>query len=185
MGRSLDTKLVYGYKLGGQEDDWELLGLPYDEENYTYTWPSWVKLNEDGDPEDTEDEGFIDQAQKRLNEVFVRSVGFHASKPDWETEHAAWQDWVHARNAAKKKAGIGSDEGLLDLVYGGITNWQDHYLGIRIADGQQDFTLDPQELADRLYAHHARWDEILHRAVNILEIRPPHIPQLWVIADYS
>jgi hypothetical protein len=185
MGRSLDTYLVYGYKLGGQEGEWNL-GLPYDEEEYRYTWPSWVKLDEEGDP-DPEEDGFIEQADKLMLEYFLRKVGFVESEPDWEKEKEAWYAYLKRRNTAKATAMYDNGTDTLEIKYGGVSDYQDAYLGFLIGSGDTEIQLDLADLTGTLQAGRKKvMDEVLAEALNLLEVHPPEkTPVLYVIANYS
>lgn len=185
MGRSLDTYLIYGYKLGGLEGEWNL-GLPYDEENYRHTWPSWVKLDEEGDP-DPEEDGFIEQAGNLMLEFFLRKVGFVESEPDWEKEKDAWYAYLKRRNVAKATAMYDNGTDTLEIHYGGVSDYQDAYLGFQLGRGETEIQLDLAALENNIRpARLAVMNEMLGEALDLLEVHPPEkTPVLYVIANYS
>jgi hypothetical protein len=175
MGRSLSTKLVYGYDLGGESDDdgWRFnnkpvvysAGTPYEYTVQTTEWPAWVHL--DGDEENPGD--FIDQANDRL----VREIA------KFTEEYTADSGYFERRNAAKKLSGLD----ILDFELYGVSEYTAWAFGVDLGG---DYAIHPVDVTKLLPVELAKYDKILRRALEALEIKPTGqpVPRLMSLASY-
>ncbi len=188
MSESLSVELVYGIKVFGAND--ESWPYPYDEDTYEPVWPEWVKLEDDGEPED-----FGSQVENRLIKVLA---GFSEPEPqvNWDSPNyrndpnmPARDAWRQRKNATAKAAGIGTDEGELGLYYAGTTNYQDTYLGYLLFQGSgsaNECDLDAVQAMYHSRRSYKGWQETIAQALAALnfQIDKPE-PKLWLLADYS
>jgi hypothetical protein len=169
VGRSLDVTVVYGYDLGGSEAGWKFNKAG----KYETAWPSWVKLNEDGYPDDSEDEGFAEQAGDYL---LREMAGFTE-----EYRASSASDYFARKKAAEQAAGI--DKLVFDSR-GASYDYDQWAFGIKLGSGYDILEInrnwfDPATLNS--------YDAILNRAVTLmqLEFDPAEQPGPRVLALVS
>lgn len=176
MGRSLSTKLVYGYDLGGDNDEgWKFnlspkvigAGTDWSYEHEDVSWPGWVTL--DNDDEDGPDY-FIGQATDRLMAVLA---GF-------TEEWSGFDDkYFTRRKEAKKAAGLD----VLGFALYGVGDYTSWAFGVDLGSGTSLQTVDVTKLSP---AELAKNDVLLRRALDVLEIKPTDqpAPRLLSLASY-
>jgi hypothetical protein len=169
MGRSLDVTILYGYDLGGPEDGWKFNKAG----KYETAWPSWVKLNDEGYPDDSEDEGFAHQADEYL---LREMAGF--------TEE--WDDSSDSGYFTRKKAAeqaVGLDRLVFDSR-GASYDYDQWAFGVKLGSGYDILEID-RAWFDPATLH--SYDSILKRAIALmqLEFDPAEQPGPRVLALVS
>lgn len=173
MGRSLSTKLVYGYDLGGDEEGWKFNNVarvhgadkPYGYIEYTeVVWPGWVDLDDGDEPDD-----FISQAEDRL----VREIG------KFDEEFMAEDGYFDRRREAKKLSGLDT----LDFELYGVSDYTAWAFGVDLGSDYAIHVVDVTKLAG---TELAKYDDLLRRALEALEIKPTDQlkPHLLSLASY-
>lgn len=172
MGRSLSTKIVYGYDIGSQnsDDGWKF--EEYDAADYRMHWPEWVTELDD---DDDEPDDFITQAKGRL---LTELTGFKV-RTDYSEE---WPDsYYKEKHAAEKRLG-------LEFEIYGVGDYTEWVLGFEMAresDGIGEIDseliaalLNPLNMADMDYR--------LREAVRVLGLHPKAqpAPRLLLLASY-
>jgi len=172
MGRSLSTKIVYGYDIGGREDGWNF--EEYDDREYRMKWPEWVVTDDpDADPDDDPDD-FVSQAQDRLLAELTdfKEIPWDQPRPD---------DYYSKKNAAEKALGIEFE------IYG-VSDYTQWVIGFELAresDGIGEIDsaliaamLNPLNMADMDYR--------LGQALRVLQLHPRGqlAPRLLLLASY-
>lgn len=155
MGQSTNAMLVYGYNLGGGEDDWHV-------EEAT---GEYGELKLDWYDEDSED-GFIEQAVARL----LRAAGF--TETDWRA------DGYFARKREAEK-GLGVEfESYCSGDYP-IYTLAAHVITVHRGDCE---LLNLDQLA-RMPAENG-WNDKLTAALRTLGITPKQAEPAWLLVSY-
>jgi hypothetical protein len=176
MGRSLSTKIVYGYDIGSQngDDGWKF--EEYDASEYRIKWPEWVQLDDedsDGEPDD-----FISQAKDRL----LSELTSFKDSDDWDSsDQKVSRAYYDQKHAAKKKLGI-------DFEIYGVGDYTEWVMGFEMGHDYDGIgELDPALIATLLNPlNMADMDYRLREAVRVLQLRPKGqiAPRLLLLASY-
>lgn len=171
MGRSLSTKIVYGYDIGSQDSDDGWNFEEFDAHEYEMKWPEWVvRKDVDDDAED-----FISQAKDRL---LTELTGFKILEYD---DPAMPGDYYEKKRAAEKQLGIEFE------IYG-VGDYTEWVIGFEMAkerDGISEIDsaliagmLNPLNMADMDYR--------LGQAIRVLQLHPKGqlAPRLLLLASY-
>lgn len=154
MGRSLSAKLVYGYDLGGGEDEWKVRevdeygGLPH---------LDWYD-------EDSED--FVGDAEKRLLAVVA---GFTET---WET--ATSDGFYEREKAAKARLGVEFD-------WYGLSDGSSHLLAAHVVNVGWSGLVDVATLA--VHPDRLAWNAALASAISALGITPTQDRPGWILCS--
>lgn len=105
MGRSLSAKLIYGYDLGGGEDEWKIAEVG-----------EYGDLAVDWFDEDSED-GFDEQAERRL----LNASGFTETYEDGNADYFARE------REAKTRLGV-------EFTWYGVNDYSEHVLAAHKID---------------------------------------------------
>lgn len=173
MGRSLSTKIVYGYDIGSQnsDDGWKF--EEYDASTYEVKWPEWVK-QEDLDEEEPDD--FITQAKARL---LIELTGFR--ELEYDDPAALTTEYYKLKRAAEKRLG-------LDFEIYGVGDYTEWVLGFELACESDGMGVLDQELIAALLnpLNMADMDYRLGEAVRVLQLHPKGqaAPRLLLLAAY-
>lgn len=173
MGKGLSTKIVYGYDIGGgEEEGWNF--EEYDGSEYEMKWPDWVDRDA-LDDDDNDPNAFISQAKDRL---LTQLTGFKIL--DYG-DPARPGDYYDQKRAAEKKLG-------LNFATYGVGDYTEWTLGFELArdhDGLGE--LDHELIATLLNPlNMADMDYRLREAVRVLQLHPrgQAAPRLLLLASY-
>lgn len=156
MGRSLSAKLVYGYDLGGGEDEWKIREV----DEYGDLQLHW---------HDADSDDFIGDAEQRLLAVVA---GFTET---WETK--VDDDYFARESDAKKGLGV-------DFEWYGVTDSSSWLLAAYFVDVGWSGLVDLAEL--QAHPDREKWDAALASAVAALGITPTQEQPGWVLcANYG
>lgn len=173
MGRSLSTKIVYGYDIGSQnsDDGWNF--EEFDASTYEMKWPEWVTELDDDEPDD-----FITQAKARL----MSKLGGFEDSDDWESnDPEVSRTYYDRKRAAEKRLG-------LDFEIYGVGDYTEWVLGFELARERDGFGELDQELIATLLnpLNMADMDYRLREAIRVLQLHPKGqaAPRLLLLASY-
>ncbi len=155
MGRSLSAKLVYGYDLGGGEDEWKIHEV--DEDGTLAV--SWYDDDED-------DADFATAAEDHL----LNAIGFTEKWGDCDDD-----GYFGREREAKARLGV-------KFEWYGLSDYSETLLIAHEVEVCGAMTVDPGALAN--HPDLAKWDTALASAITALGITPTQDKPGWILCAY-
>lgn len=159
MGRSTNGMLVYGFDLGGSDDEWKIREV----DEYGGLELPWLNS------EDEDDDGFQGTAEKML----LADVGF---TEEW-SEGAGARGYFDREKEAKSRVGVE-----FDTYSSG--DYPQYVLAAKVVTvyGGEVGMLDMVEMVEAPAAND--WDAKLAHALSVLGITPTQEKAAWFVCSY-